>query len=270
MEVQSCERFSCGRLLLLSIDAKHLFRFHVFPCFFYQWFCLLSVAPVEAQKNLAGETEIRQGTGPLNSLGSVMMIAATRTTKIRHFWPIFHAAVQHAHGLSFAHQGEGGQNLIGPEQGDELGIIRTQELLAGAASTEVNIFHPRKSTLVFRKRLRNINQVAARKGIGDIVWISAVRPDVIVLRFSGTPRDGHGHHQASGFWQEAFSVAADPAKFPDSYSGSRRGRPSADVQHRAFTADQEREAAKMKWPSGNRSGRIIRRSSDIRSARSRV
>src|SRR5256886_6380809 len=55
--------------------------------------------------------------------------------------------------------------------------------------------------------------------LGDVVWIvRKYRPDVIILGFSGTPRDGHGQHQASAILgKEAFTAAADPAKFPEQF-----------------------------------------------------
>ena len=98
--------------------------------FFSVFLWAVSVSALQAQKNLAGETEIRQDLDRLATLGSVMMIAAhpddENTALLAYF-----ARGRHVRTAYLAlTRGEGGQNLIGPEQGDELGIIRTQELLA--------------------------------------------------------------------------------------------------------------------------------------------
>src|SRR5437868_12375349 len=93
-------------------------------------FFAISTLPALAQKNLAGETELRERLDRLATLGSVMMIAAhpddENTALLAYFSRGRHMRTAY---LSLT-RGEGGQNLIGPEQGDELGIIRTQELLA--------------------------------------------------------------------------------------------------------------------------------------------
>src|SRR5262249_3781994 len=86
------------------------------------------------------------------------------------------------------------------------------------------------------------------KVLGDIVWnIRRFRPDVIVLRFSGTPRDGHGHHQVSAILgREAFSIASDPHKYPEQLQWVQPWQPRRLMYNViSFTADQEREAQKM-------------------------
>src|SRR5579863_717047 len=90
----------------------------------------LSPAPVLAQKDIAGETRMRLLLAELNNLGSVMMIAAhpddENTALLAYLARGRHVRTAY---LSLT-RGEGGQNLIGPEQGDLMGVIRTQELLA--------------------------------------------------------------------------------------------------------------------------------------------
>src|SRR5579862_1013945 len=88
------------------------------------------VAPTRAQRLFPGEIEIRQALERLNTLGSVMMIGA-HPDDDREVVLAWLARGRHVRTAYLAlTRGEGGQNLIGPEQGDELGIIRTQELLA--------------------------------------------------------------------------------------------------------------------------------------------
>jgi hypothetical protein len=115
-------------------------------------------------------------------------------------------------------RGEGGQNLIGSEQGDLMGVVRTQELLAARKIDGAEQFFTRAIDFGFSK---TADETLAKWGreqvLGDVVWtIRRYQPDVIVLRFSGTPRDGHGHHQSSAILgKEAFSAAADPTRFPE-------------------------------------------------------
>jgi len=116
-------------------------------------------------------------------------------------------------------RGEGGQNLIGPEQGDALGVIRTQELLAARRIDGAEQFFTRAIDFGFTKTTDETFQKwgGHDKILSDVVWvIRRFRPDVIVLRFTGTPRDGHGQHQVSAILgKEAFTAAADPNKFPE-------------------------------------------------------
>ncbi len=116
-------------------------------------------------------------------------------------------------------RGEGGQNKVGSNLLDELGIVRTLELLAADRYYGVEQRFTRVADFGFSKtpeetfQMWNGHDVA----LGDMVRvIRTFRPDVICTRFQGNSRDGHGNHQASGILtREAFRAAADPAKFPD-------------------------------------------------------
>ncbi len=115
-------------------------------------------------------------------------------------------------------RGEGGQNLIGAEQGPQLGVIRTQELLAARKIDGAEQFFTRAIDFGFTKTAAETLQKWGHDRIlSDIVWvIRRYRPDVIVLVFSGTPSDGHGQHQVSAILgKEAFQAAGDPSKFPE-------------------------------------------------------
>ena len=120
-------------------------------------------------------------------------------------------------GLLTLNRGEGGANLIGPELYDALGILRTEELLAAGRYYGVDQMFTRVIDFGFSKRL---DETLAHWGrevvLGDVVHaIRLYRPDIIVSRYHGTPRDGHGHHQAAGWVSlEAFKAAADPHRFP--------------------------------------------------------
>src|SRR6516165_6012560 len=119
-------------------------------------------------------------------------------------------------------RGEGGQNKLGSNLFDELGIIRTLELLAADRYYGVEQRFTRVADFGFSKTPEETFQKWGDHDIalGDMVRvIRTFRPDVICTRFQGAPRDGHGHHQASGILtREAFRAAADPTRFPEQLS----------------------------------------------------
>jgi LmbE family N-acetylglucosaminyl deacetylase len=179
---------------------------------------VLGLIPIRGQRSLTGEIEIRQALERLNTLGSVMMIGAHPDDE-REQVLAYLALGRHVRTayLSLT-RGEGGQNLIGPDQGDELGIIRSQELLASRRIDGAEQYFTRAIDFGFSKTADETLQKWDRnKVLGDVVYnIRRFRPDVVILVFSGTPRDGHGHHQASSILgKEAFSLAGDPTKFPE-------------------------------------------------------
>src|ERR1051326_1431650 len=121
-------------------------------------------------------------------------------------------------GLLTLNRGEGGANLIGPELYDALGLLRTEELLAAGRYYGVDQMFTRVTDFGFSKRLDETLEHWGREVVlGDVVHaIRMYRPDIIVSRFHGKPRDGHGNHQAAGLMSiEAFQVAADPNRFPE-------------------------------------------------------
>jgi LmbE family N-acetylglucosaminyl deacetylase len=121
--------------------------------------------------------------------------------------------------LMTLNRGEGGQNKVGSNLSDVLGVLRTLELLAADQYYGVQERFSRVADFGFSK---SADETFAKWGghdvaLGDMVRvIRTFRPDVLVARFSGTERDGHGHHQASSILtKEAFRAAADPKRFPD-------------------------------------------------------
>jgi LmbE family N-acetylglucosaminyl deacetylase len=194
--------------------------------------------------------EIRQALERLDTLGSVMMIGAhpddENTALLAYFSRGLHLRTAY---LSLT-RGEGGQNLIGSEQGDELGLIRTQELLAARGIDGAEQFFTRAIDFGFSKTAEETFTKWPREQLlGDVVWnIRRFRPDVIVLRFSGTPRDGHGQHQASAIiGKEAFSAAADPSKYPEQLQWLQPWQAKRLMWNTfAFTAEQQKEEAAIK------------------------
>ena len=117
-----------------------------------------------------------------------------------------------------ATRGEGGQNLIGVELFEALGVIRTEELLAARNYDRAQQFFTPNYEFGFSKTANeSLEKWGRDRLIGDFVRvIRRFRPEVIVSRFSGTPADGHGHHQAAGIaTREAFRAAADPERYPE-------------------------------------------------------
>ena len=115
-------------------------------------------------------------------------------------------------------RGEGGQNLIGPELGPALGLIRTEELLAARRLDGARQYFTRAYDFGYSKTLDETWRHWPRDTVlKDVVRIvRRFRPQVIVSVFSGTPRDGHGQHQAAGWAaREAFQAAGDARRFPE-------------------------------------------------------
>jgi LmbE family N-acetylglucosaminyl deacetylase len=116
-------------------------------------------------------------------------------------------------------RGDGGQNLLGNELGEALGVIRTEELLAARRLDGGRQYFTRAYDFGFSKSADETFRHWPRDSIlRDIVTVvRSFKPHVIVAMFSGTPRDGHGHHQASGILaREAYDVAGDTVRFPRS------------------------------------------------------
>jgi len=116
-------------------------------------------------------------------------------------------------------RGEGGQNKTGDTFSDELGVLRTLELLAADRYYGVEQRFSRVADFGYSKTPEETFQKWGGHDVplADIVRvIREFRPDVLMARFSGTDRDGHGHHQASAILtKEAFRAAADPNRFPE-------------------------------------------------------
>lgn len=115
-------------------------------------------------------------------------------------------------------RGDGGQNLIGSEQGIELGVIRSQELLAARRTDGGEQFFTRAYDFGYSKTHQETFEKWNHDEIlADVVYvIRKFRPDIIITRFATDGSGGHGHHTASAMLaEEAFDAAADPTRFPE-------------------------------------------------------
>lgn len=115
-------------------------------------------------------------------------------------------------------RGEGGQNLIGPELGPGLGLVRSGELLAARQIDGGRQFFTRAMDYGFSKTLEEAWRFWPRDSIlkDAVRVVRRFRPQILITVFTGTPLDGHGQHQAAGWIAEAlFEAAGDPERFPE-------------------------------------------------------
>jgi LmbE family N-acetylglucosaminyl deacetylase len=161
--------------------------------------------------------EIAAGLRRLGVVGSVLYVAAhpdDENTRLLA-WAVGERGLRAGY-LSMT-RGDGGQNLIGTEQDELLGLIRTQELLAARRIDGAEQLFTRARDFGYSKSADETLRIWGRDEVlADVVLaIRRFRPDVIVTRFSTRPPN-HGHHTASALLaEEAFAAAADPTRFPE-------------------------------------------------------
>ncbi|MBO9658409.1 MAG: PIG-L family deacetylase, partial [Chitinophagaceae bacterium] len=182
-------------------------------------FLLLFAFAVKAQVYPSWTSaEMYQALRKLNVLGSVLYVAAHPDDENTRLITFLSKERLYRTGYLSMTRGDGGQNLIGNEQGIELGLIRTQELLAARRVDGGEQFFTRAYDFGFSK---NPEETFAKwdkeKILSDVVWvIRNFQPDVLITRFPTTGEGGHGHHTASAILaNEAFRAAADPNRFPE-------------------------------------------------------
>jgi LmbE family N-acetylglucosaminyl deacetylase len=161
---------------------------------------------------------IEQNFKKLNVLGSVLYVAAHPDDENTRLLAYLAQEKHYRTGYLSMTRGDGGQNLIGNEQGELLGLIRTQELLAARKVDGAEQFFTRTVDFGFSKGPKEtLDFWNEEKALGDVVWvIRKFRPDVIICRFPTTGEGGHGNHTASAILaQEAFTAAADPKRYPE-------------------------------------------------------
>ncbi len=161
---------------------------------------------------------IQQNLKKINVLGSVLYIAAHPDDENTRLLAYLAQEKHYRTGYLSLTRGDGGQNLIGTEQGELLGLTRTQELLAARRIDGAEQFFSRVNDFGFSKTPEETLKFWDKdKVLGDMVWvIRKFRPDVMICRFPTTGEGGHGNHTASAILaQEAFSAAADPNKYPE-------------------------------------------------------
>ena len=162
--------------------------------------------------------EIFQKIKKLNVLGNVLYLAAHPDDENTRFISYCANEKMFNTGYLSLTRGSGGQNLIGTEIRDELGIIRTQELLSARKIDGGEQFFSRANDFGYSKNPKETLEIwDHQKILADVVWvIRKFRPDIIVCRFPTNGKGGHGHHTSSALLaSEAFELSADSSKFKE-------------------------------------------------------
>jgi LmbE family N-acetylglucosaminyl deacetylase len=178
----------------------------------------LSFNAPPSQIELLNAAELQIALHKLNVLGSVLYIEAHPDDENTSALAYFSIGRKYRTAYLSLTRGDGGQNLIGSEKGAEIGIIRTQELMAARRNDSAEQFFTRAIDFGYSKTPEETLSFWGKETIlADIVWVIRIfRPDVIIARSLGAGYGGHGHHAASGkLTKEAFRAAADSNKFPE-------------------------------------------------------
>jgi LmbE family N-acetylglucosaminyl deacetylase len=162
--------------------------------------------------------EILRQLHSFREMGSVLYIAAHPDDENTELITYFARGRNYRTAYLSLTRGDGGQNVLGPEFGNEIGVIRTQELLAARRIDGGQQFFSRAVDFGFSKDYRETLRIWDRQQVlSDMVRvIREFRPDVLITRFSPIPGSTHGHHTASTVLAlEAFKLAGDPKAFPE-------------------------------------------------------
>lgn len=207
------------------------------------------LAPAEP-RDQTGTPAIQFALDKLSVLGSVLMIAAHPDDENNTVLTYLARGRKIRTGYLSCTRGEGGQNLLGPEQSELLGVLRTQELLAARRLDGASQYFTRAIDFGFTKTKEEaIEKWGHERVLADMVWvIRQQQPDVVLLVFSGTPADGHGQHSASAvLGKEAFEVAGDPKRFPEQLKWVQAWKPRRLMQAR-FAGGPGRGGANVETP----------------------
>ena len=194
-------------------DMRFIFLFFSF-CFS----TAVSLAQVPVSMSSA---EIYHAIKKMRVTGSVLYIAAHPDDENTRLLAYLAKDRMYRTGYLSITRGDGGQNLIGDEQGIELGLIRTQELLAARRIDGAEQFFTRAYDFGYSKRTEEaLSTWDKEKILSDVVWvIRQFQPDIVITRFPPDNRAGHGHHSASAVLaREAFDAAADSSRFPEQFA----------------------------------------------------
>lgn len=188
----------------------------------------------------------------LNTLGSVLYVAAHPDDENTAF--IAYCANERLFRTTYLSmtRGDGGQNIIGSEQSELLGIIRTQELLAARRTDGGEQMFTRALDFGYSKTPEETFKIWGKDRIlADVVWaIRKMRPDVIVTRFPTTGEGGHGHHTASAILAgEAFAAAGDPNRFPEQLKYVKVWQPKRLLWNAWLPIIEARKANPASYPS---------------------
>lgn len=189
-----------------------------FILYFIGWNLLYSPLSFSQTSPSANASQVQLDLEKLNVLGSVLYIAAHPDDENTRLLAYLANEKHYRTGYLSLTRGDGGQNLIGDEQSEQLGLIRTQELLAARRVDGAEQFFTRAYDFGYTKSPEETFQFWDKeKVLSDVVFvIRKFQPDIIICRFPTTGEGGHGQHTASAILaKEAFTAAADPNRFPE-------------------------------------------------------
>jgi len=178
---------------------------------------VLSISLTTMSQPVPASEILRQLRG-FREMGSVLYIAAHPDDENTELITYFARGRNYRTAYLSLTRGDGGQNVLGPEFGSEIGVIRTQELLAARHIDGGRQYFSRAVDFGFSKDYRETLRIWDRQQVlSDMVRvIREFRPDVLITRFSSIPGRTHGHHTASTVLAlEAFKLAGDPKAFPE-------------------------------------------------------
>ena len=180
---------------------------------------LLGIGNAHAQPpEMLNTAELQIALEKLNTLGSVLYLAAHPDDENTSLLAYLSKGKKYRTAYLSLTRGDGGQNLIGSEKGSEIGIIRTQELLAARRIDKAELYFTRAIDFGYSKTPEETLDIWSEEAIlADMVRvIRTFRPDVIITRFPPDSDGGHGHHSASVILaKKAFDDAANLDKFPE-------------------------------------------------------
>lgn len=180
---------------------------------------------------------ILQDLRSFREMGSVLYIAAHPDDENTRLIAYFARGRSYRTAYLSLTRGDGGQDLLGPELGEELGVIRTQELLAARRIDGGRQFFTRARDFGFSKDYADtLRKWDRQQVLSDMVRvIREFRPDILVTRFSPVPGGTHGHHTASTVLAlEAFKLAGDPKAFPEQLETLRPWQPRRILWNNGF------------------------------------
>jgi LmbE family N-acetylglucosaminyl deacetylase len=181
--------------------------------------CFLACLSLKAQTtNSSPGSTILQDLDNFREMGSVLYVAAHPDDENNELIAYLSRGRHYRTAYLSLTRGDGGQNVLGPVFGEDLGVVRTEELLAAGRIDGAQQFFSRAMDFGFSKDYRQtLNIWDEQEVMSDIVRvIREFRPDVVITRFSLTPGGTHGHHTASAVLSlQVFKLAGDPLAFPE-------------------------------------------------------
>jgi LmbE family N-acetylglucosaminyl deacetylase len=192
---------------------------------------IASIIPLKAQKpEKLSSNQIYERLQKLSFLGTVLYVAAHPDDENTRLISYFSNKVKARTIYLSLTRGDGGQNLIGSEIRESLGVIITQELLAARRIDGGEQRFSRANDFGYSKHPIETLEVWDKQDVlSDVVWaIRTLKPDVVINRFDHrTPGTTHGHHTASAMLShEAFDIAGDPTKFVDQLGYVKAWKPN--------------------------------------------